>query len=79
MTNPTLIQLRNAPNQLPRLPGPKHDRLHMAEGLKSCWCMCRKCFQRYSTGGICICRECPCAAAYNATLPMYVPYRPVGD
>ena len=73
MTNPVLLQLRNSENQLPKPPGPKHDSLHMAEGMINCWCVCARCFMRYSTGGICICRQCPCAASYKATFPMYVP------
>ena len=73
------VQLRNAQNQLPKPAGPKHDRLHMAEGLRFCWCLCQRCFMRYADGsGICICRECPCAEAYEATKPMYVPYKHVG-
>ena len=67
------IQIRNTPNQLPKT-GPKHDRLHMAEGMRFCWCICQRCFLKYATGGICICRECPCAASYEATKPMYVPH-----
>jgi hypothetical protein len=77
MTNPVGVQLRNTQNQAPK-PGPKHDRLHMAEGLRFCWCLCQRCFLRYADGnGICICRECPCAEAYEATKPMYVPYKHV--
>lgn len=58
----------------PRPPGPKHDSLHMAEGLAYCWCNCPKCFLSYAGdhGGICICRECPCQSHYNARSPMYV-------
>jgi hypothetical protein len=74
MTSPLGIQLRNTPNQLPKT-GPKHDTLHMAGGMRFCWCMCQRCFMRYTTGGICICRECPCAESYEATKPMYVPER----
>ncbi len=82
MTNP--LQLSNTQNQRPHQIGPKHDRLHMAEGLINCWCMCQRCFMRYAattksgnTIGICICRECPCAGSYEATKPMYVPYKHV--
>lgn len=60
-----------------RPPGPKHDNLHMAQGLTYCWCNCPRCFLRYSgdSGGICACRECPCAASYNARFPILVPHR----
>ena len=78
MTHPSLGQLRNPQNQLPKPAGPKHDALHMAAGMINCWCMCQRCFMRYANGnGICICRECPCAASYEATKPMYVPYKHV--
>lgn len=42
--------------------------------------MCQRCFMRYAgdTGGICICRECPCQAHYNSRSPMYVPRTPTG-
>ena len=69
------FQLKNPTNQTPRPDGPKHDTLHMAEGLTNCWCMCPKCFLKTPDGtmGVCICRECPCAASYEASKPMYVP------
>lgn len=83
MSHPSLVQLRNPVNQLPRS-GPKHDSLHMAEGLRFCWCMCQRCFMRYGATtkegkatGICICRECPCAESYETTKPMYVPWKHV--
>lgn len=71
--HPGVFQLNATPR--PNL-GPKHDSLHMAQGLKYCWCMCPKCFLKYGdgNGGICSCRECPCAGSYEATKPMYVPY-----
>lgn len=41
-----------------------HDSLHMQEGLKFCWCMCQRCWQRLpsspSGAGKCICPQCPC-------------------
>ena len=77
MTNPlgTRLQLHNLPSHAPRPIGPRHDPLHMMPGLINCWCMCAKCFLKYPTGvGICICRDCPCAASYEATKPIYVPY-----
>jgi hypothetical protein len=73
MSHPSLVQLRNPVNQAPKPLGPKHDSLHMAEGMRFCWCMCQRCFMKYTIGGICICRECPCAESYEATKPMYVP------
>lgn len=46
--------------------------------------MCQRCFMRYGATtkegkatGICICRECPCAESYEATKPMYVPWKHV--
>ncbi len=52
-----------------------HDSLHLYRpdepnyqntGLKHCWCMCQRCFQRYQPSangrnlGRCICPNCPC-------------------
>lgn len=74
------FQLKNEPNQLPKPPGPKHDTLHMADGLHYCWCNCPKCFLRTgdNSKGVCICRQCPCQAHYEASKPMYVPREATG-
>jgi hypothetical protein len=46
-----------AHNQQPRSSAPKHDSLHMQEGLEYCWCMCAACFDRETKR--CTCLSCP--------------------
>lgn len=74
------FQLKNPVNQLPPRIGPKHDTLHMADGLQFCWCNCQKCFAKTADGskGVCICRECPCQGHYMSRSPMYVPRNNTG-
>lgn len=70
------IQLRPHKDN-PAPAGPRHDKLHMAKGLTYCWCMCPRCWLKYGGGGgICCCRQCPCQAAYKATLPVIPPRSP---